>query len=631
MARFATRGVVCGYALLGCSALLSSCGDSSSGSNPAGGTGSGAEAGNGDDTSGSGGTTNHGGSGTAGKAMAGSSTGGSAQAGTTNNQGGEALGGSPTETGGEGPGPSGGGQPGGEAGAGNGDAGAGGDGGVPIPKVCTTDADGDGYGVGDGCAGPDCDDANPLINPGMLELADDDQDNDCQGGDIKASGGVGYYVDGSDPDCSDAQNATGSKDTPYCTIELAVVKAYQATTADDKVGRSIFVAQGTYPNTVGTPRSMRLYGGYDSADWSYDPVNNVTTIGGADVMQDLDGFKGVEMWLNVNGSASVAVQGFHITGGKRAGAPIKAIEINSAGKVELYDNVIVAGEGYQTLGVNIFGSDKNDPTTSNVWLIQNRISAGVPTDSSNYGLNNLGTAVLWGNVIDMAQGKSGSFGAAVQNYGTMTLVNNVLNGGDYGGGVDASYGFINSKADGLPNPGQAFAYHNVIFGGRGSASSVGVSNNASLTLVNNVLGDRTPGPLTFAQKPTSLALPLDVGFANSTYVSGNDLFNLIYSDEVSPPNVGANRHLFEYADNQAHPVDDLAVVNACLWTGCTEGGGANVALVPGFTADFHLADGSLLIGAGVLAGHAAANGLPNVDIDGQQRPIGTQDIGIDER
>jgi hypothetical protein len=616
---------VCGYALLGCFALSVSCGESSSGSNPTAGRSTGAEGG--DDTSGRGGSQAQPGSSVGGKSQGGSNVGGKAAGGTTN-QGGDALGGTATELAGEGPGPNGG-QPNGDAGAPSANGGAGGE--PPVVKACTTDADGDGYGIGDGCLGTDCNDANPLINPGMLELADDDQDNDCQGGDLKAEDGVGYYVDGSDPDCSDAPNAPGSMETPYCTIELAVVKAYQATSVDDRVGRRIFVAQGTYPNTVGTPKSMRLYGGYDAADWSYDPDQNVTTIGGADVMQDVDGFKGLEMWLNVNGTASVVVQGFHITGGKRAGAPIKAVELNTAGKVELYDNVIVAGEGYQTLGVNIVGNDKNDPSTSNVWLINNRISAGVPTDSSNYGLNNLGTAVLWGNVIDMGQGKSGSFGAAVQNYGLMTLVNNVLNGGDYGANVLTSYGFINSKADGLPEPGEAFAYHNVIFGGRGSQSSVGVSNNASLTLVNNVLGDRTPGPLAFAQRPTSLATPLDVGFANLTYLRGNDLFNLVYSDEVSPPNAGANRHLFRYSDNAAHPVDDLAVVNACLWTGCSEGGGGNLAVSPGFTADFHLADGSPLIGAGVGFAPTAALGLPNLDIDGEVRSAVGRDIGIDER
>lgn len=627
MAKFAARGVVCGYALLGCFALLSSCGESSGGSKSTGGNGTGAEAGSGDDASGSGGTSAGGTKSTGGtKSNGGSSMGGKAQGGSNANQAGEALGGTTTEMAGEGPGPSGGGQPSGDAGATN--AGAGGE--APLPKTCT-DLDGDGYGAGDGCAGPDCNDLNPLVNPGMLELAENVWDDDCQGGDITAKDGPGYYVNGADPNCNDGQGATGTKLAPYCTIELAVVKAYQATPITDKVGRNIFVAKGTYPNTVGTPRSMRLYGGYDASDWSYDSFKNATTIGGADVMQDLDGFKGLEMWLNVNGQASVVIQGFYITGGKRAGAPIKAVELNSSGKIELFDNVIVAGEGYQTLGVNIYGDDKNDPSTSNVWLIKNRISAGTPTDSSNYGLNNLGTAVLWGNQIDMGQGKSGSFGAAVQNYGVMTLVNNVLNGGDYGATTNASYGFINSKADGLPNPGEAFAYHNVIFGGRGSASSVGVSNNATLTLINNLLGDRTPGPLNFAQRPVSLATPLDVGFANQTFLRGNDLFNLTYQDEVNPPNAGANRHLFEYSDNAVHPVDDLAVVNACLWTGCTEGGGANVAIVPVFADEFHLIDGSPLIGAGSNVGHTAGMGLPNIDVDGQLRPgSGGWDIGVDE-
>lgn len=625
MARFATRGVVCGYALLGCFALSISCGESSSGSNPTGGTNTGAEGG--DDTSGSGGTKTTAGSSMGGKSQGGSNVGGKAAGGTTA-QGGEALGGTATAMAGEGPGP-GGGQANGDAGASSANAGAGGE--PPTVKICSTDVDGDGYGIGDGCLGADCNDQNPLINPGMLELADDSQDNDCAGGDLKAKDGPGYYVNGADPKCSDGQAATGTKLAPYCTVELAVVKAYQATAIDDKVGRSIFVAQGTYPNTVGTPKSMRIYGGYDATDWSYDPVKNVTTIGGADVMQDVDGFKGLEMWFNVNGKASVVLQGFHITGGKRAGAPIKAVELNTAGKVELYDNVIVAGEGYQTLGVNIVGNDKNDPSTSNVWLIKNRISAGVPTNSSNYGLNNLGTAVLWGNVIDMGQGNSGSFGAAVQNYGLMMLVNNVLNGGDYGTTVDSSFGFINAKADGLPDPGEAFAYHNVIFGGRGTTVSEGVLNNARLTLVNNVLGDRTPGPLAFAQKPAAGAYPLDVGFANQTYLRGNDLFNLIYSDEVNPPNAGANRHLFLYSDNKPHLVDDLAVVNACLWTGCVEGGGGNLAVGPGFTADFHLADGSPLIGAGVGFAPTAAMGLPYLDIDNQVRAAVGRDIGIDER
>jgi hypothetical protein len=40
------------------------------------------------------------------------------------------------------------------------------------------DLDGDGYGMGPGCRGPDCDDANPSAFPGATELCDG-RDNDC--------------------------------------------------------------------------------------------------------------------------------------------------------------------------------------------------------------------------------------------------------------------------------------------------------------------------------------------------------------------------------------------------------------------------------------------------------------------
>jgi hypothetical protein len=45
------------------------------------------------------------------------------------------------------------------------------------PSTDTTDADGDGYSIADG----DCDDTNPMVNPGMEEICHDGYDNDCDG------------------------------------------------------------------------------------------------------------------------------------------------------------------------------------------------------------------------------------------------------------------------------------------------------------------------------------------------------------------------------------------------------------------------------------------------------------------
>jgi hypothetical protein len=51
---------------------------------------------------------------------------------------------------------------------------------TPEASVPCRDLDADGFGVGPGCLGPDCDDADPLNNPGNVESCDG-RDNDCDG------------------------------------------------------------------------------------------------------------------------------------------------------------------------------------------------------------------------------------------------------------------------------------------------------------------------------------------------------------------------------------------------------------------------------------------------------------------
>ncbi|MBM4292098.1 MAG: hypothetical protein FJ138_12175, partial [Deltaproteobacteria bacterium] len=53
-----------------------------------------------------------------------------------------------------------------------------------IALVNCDDRDGDGYGVGAGCLGVDCDDADPRIHPGRAELCGNGLDDDCARGDL---------------------------------------------------------------------------------------------------------------------------------------------------------------------------------------------------------------------------------------------------------------------------------------------------------------------------------------------------------------------------------------------------------------------------------------------------------------
>lgn len=49
------------------------------------------------------------------------------------------------------------------------------------PTMCTGDADGDNHGTGPGCAGPDCNDAEPAAWTGRTEVLGDSIDNNCNG------------------------------------------------------------------------------------------------------------------------------------------------------------------------------------------------------------------------------------------------------------------------------------------------------------------------------------------------------------------------------------------------------------------------------------------------------------------
>jgi len=82
---------------------------------------------------------------------------------------------------------------------------------LTCPVNCV-DNDRDGFGMGDNCLGPDCNDANPNINPGAVEVIGDGVDQDCDGRDLIAlqncddldQDGYGQGSGCLGPDCDDS-------------------------------------------------------------------------------------------------------------------------------------------------------------------------------------------------------------------------------------------------------------------------------------------------------------------------------------------------------------------------------------------------------------------------------------------
>jgi len=120
----------------------------------------------------------------------------------------------------------------------------------------------------------------------------------------------------------------------------------------------------------------------------------------------------------------------------------------------------------------------------------------------------------------------------------------------------------------------------------------------------------------------------------TTHLIANDLFTAPFIDEDTT-GTDTKRDIVRTGSwPTTTELTDIALVEACAWSGCAAAQG-NLSLAPSFadevTGDFHLADDSVLRSAGEDPESAYAGPFADYELDGQLRPQGMWDIGLDER
>ncbi|HPQ68287.1 MAG TPA: right-handed parallel beta-helix repeat-containing protein [bacterium] len=476
-----------------------------------------------------------------------------------------------------------------------------GDGCVP---ACFRDADFDGFGdlavmipLDETCpAGwvdnhDDCDDADAISFPDAPELPDDGIDQNCDGEDFLMSDETGIFV----APTGDDENP-GTMAEPLATLHEAQQVAYEQ-------GKAVFVAAGTYTNTIIGRASF--FGGYEPVNWTRDIAANETTVA-------CSSYTAVIVNYDV---PPVAVQGFTLANINPMANLTSGVYVNSGKSATIVDNII-------------------QPT--------NTAAANMVTGAMIYG-----QARFIDNVIEGGYADELAFG--VQLYADAAfayLEGNTIVAGDsglYSRGIDCVYG------------GVAVARNNEIFAGTASDMSMGVMTwpDSSATLVNNfIYGGSSPfanGVYGHGGNVTVMNNVIDGGDADRAYGvnfydQGHGLIvnNIIAGGSGTVFSIGVRASegrvmLYNndiYGDTTTYLVNNsnsLDNINSCSFTGCTEAGG-NISEDPQFDVDgLHLTGESPCLDVGVdpLAWYGGFGAL--WDIDGDARPQGDGwDIGLDE-
>jgi len=249
------------------------------------------------------------------------------------------------------------------------------------------------------------------------------------------------------------------------------------------------------------------------------------------------------------------------------------------------DEVVIDGLTIKAYGEGSTGVVADNPLAV---LHQNTIDGGVavgdePIKALTYyrGVEIHDGAVLIDNVITGGGAGESSVSYAVYVEGTALLVNNVLYAAD-----DAE-----------------------------TCSNINLFGAAEVTLINNILYS---GP--FAASYAAVEVEVDESALQpSVVLYNNDVWGLYLQHLV------AARYVTEF-----YYSDDLPNLNGCVWFGCTEAVN-NLSADPQLGSDnAHIASTSPCVEGGVNPATWYNGNLADEDVDGQARPSGEWDIGVDE-
>ncbi len=335
---------------------------------------------------------------------------------------------------------------------------------------------GDAYPAGYASDGGDCDDTDPRIFPGAPEIPDDGRINGCTGADLTAATATsGIFVVGGSSD-----DNTGDRANPVGTLGAAMTKAAAAGVKD------IFVASGTFAESIVVTQEFRFHGGYDPATWTraakYSRIDGVTaaavTVDNAGVVLDRFEIYGTTDDVVVNAASDVAAVSL-----KNADAFLFDCNIGGSG----VDATVPDNQAMRVSGVRV--------ESSNVFLAGCRVGDGGPTISLYSGtgqvtreITSQGVLVVSGNLRMLGgllgmgagitmEGLKGDIAAGVTARGIR-----VTNGRAFVAGVDID-GSTTVNVEDVAEDGATAAVLAIADG-----AGAEVSGTGELWLVNNVIG-----------------------------------------------------------------------------------------------------------------------------------------------